>query len=469
MADYDITITASNVQEKKPLLAADTLLITIDRGIKAIRVISEGGASVYRHGAAPDATHGSPAAADQYISIVAPPNIPLAGWTIHVDPTDAVTFGVEAVNAAWGSVQLSGGGGSGTIDGSTGSSDNRLTRSDGTGGSTIQDSAVTLDDSGNMSGVAALSATTIELGHASDTTISRTAAGVVAVEGVRLQPVSSTSDPTVNDDSGDGYGVGQMWVNTNTGVARILVDATVGAAVWRSVLPVNALRITGSGGTFYANTGRYIGGAFTAIGPATAPHASGDPNSIGASLSGANLTVPAASAVAGSADAGSQYWSWTLASMGVTIPATARTALVDISVSSMSEGARTASSNTYVGCSLGTAAQTNIRTSSFLRPGAGTNYNLGHNVGAASTWGTASGNSSTTGYRVFSTVGDATSVDASYERFAAGNDVAGSGTISSTGAIVTTIPTHVNIYALVAGANTLETWTLNDFTAIVWW
>lgn len=49
-------------------------------------------------------------------------------------------------NNEW--VTISGGGGS--IDGSTGSSDNRLLRSDGTGGATIQSSEVTVDDSGNV-------------------------------------------------------------------------------------------------------------------------------------------------------------------------------------------------------------------------------------------------------------------------------------------------------------------------------
>lgn len=44
-------------------------------------------------------------------------------------------------------------GASGTIGGSTGSTDNRLLRADGTGGATLQASAITVDDSGNMSGV----------------------------------------------------------------------------------------------------------------------------------------------------------------------------------------------------------------------------------------------------------------------------------------------------------------------------
>jgi hypothetical protein len=42
--------------------------------------------------------------------------------------------------------------GSGTIGGSTSSTDNRIIRADGTGGSTIQSSAIAIDDSGNVTG-----------------------------------------------------------------------------------------------------------------------------------------------------------------------------------------------------------------------------------------------------------------------------------------------------------------------------
>lgn len=95
--------------------------------------------------------------------------------------------------------------GSGSLSGSTGGFDNALLRADGTGGSTLQNSAVIVDDSGNMSAVGTLgcgaitstgalsigtsnAATvgSIELGHASDTTISRSSAGVIAVEGVAV-------------------------------------------------------------------------------------------------------------------------------------------------------------------------------------------------------------------------------------------------------------------------------------------
>lgn len=44
------------------------------------------------------------------------------------------------------------------VGGSTGATDNRVLRSDGTGGATVQNSAVTIDDSGNVSGVGTLAA-----------------------------------------------------------------------------------------------------------------------------------------------------------------------------------------------------------------------------------------------------------------------------------------------------------------------
>jgi hypothetical protein len=69
--------------------------------------------------------------------------------------------------------------GSGTFPRS--STDNAIPRFDGTAGSIVQNSGVTIDDSNNVAGVA-----TIELGHATDTTLSRSAAGVVAVEGIDL-------------------------------------------------------------------------------------------------------------------------------------------------------------------------------------------------------------------------------------------------------------------------------------------
>lgn len=47
--------------------------------------------------------------------------------------------------------------------------------------------------------------------------------------------LDATADPTVNDDSGDGYSVGSLWLIPSTGVAYLLTDATAGAAVWRQI------------------------------------------------------------------------------------------------------------------------------------------------------------------------------------------------------------------------------------------
>jgi len=43
---------------------------------------------------------------------------------------------------------------------------------------------------------------------------------------------AATTNPTVSNDSSQGYSVGSVWVNTATGSAFTLLDATVGAAVW---------------------------------------------------------------------------------------------------------------------------------------------------------------------------------------------------------------------------------------------
>lgn len=57
--------------------------------------------------------------------------------------------------------------------------------------------------------------------------------------------IGSANDPTVNDDTNDGYSVGSVWINTTASPKRIyqLVDPTAGAAVWyelASLQPVGA-------------------------------------------------------------------------------------------------------------------------------------------------------------------------------------------------------------------------------------
>ena len=48
---------------------------------------------------------------------------------------------------------------------------------------------------------------------------------------------SAVTDPAVSDDSGDGYAIGSLWVNTTGHKVFIAEDVTEGAAVWRQVWP----------------------------------------------------------------------------------------------------------------------------------------------------------------------------------------------------------------------------------------
>jgi hypothetical protein len=43
---------------------------------------------------------------------------------------------------------------------------------------------------------------------------------------------AASTDPSISDDSGDGYSVGSVWCNTTTKEIYRCVDSTLGAAVW---------------------------------------------------------------------------------------------------------------------------------------------------------------------------------------------------------------------------------------------
>lgn len=72
--------------------------------------------------------------------------------------------------------------GAGNVTASAAITDNRIVRGDG-GGKGIQETGISADDSNNVSGIADLRLTTINLGHDTDTTFSRVSAGVAAIEG----------------------------------------------------------------------------------------------------------------------------------------------------------------------------------------------------------------------------------------------------------------------------------------------
>lgn len=58
-----------------------------------------------------------------------------------------------------------------------------------------------------------------------------------------LHKIDGTTAPTINEDAGDGYSVGSIWVDTTNDKSYICSDSTVGAAVWQQFSG------TGVGGT----------------------------------------------------------------------------------------------------------------------------------------------------------------------------------------------------------------------------
>ena len=88
-------------------------------------------------------------------------------------------------------------------------------------------SASTASTAASTASTAATNAST----SATNAAASATAAAASAAS-VPLHVFNKTSDPTVNDDSGDGYSVGSIWVNTTNDTSFMAVDVTAGAAIW---------------------------------------------------------------------------------------------------------------------------------------------------------------------------------------------------------------------------------------------
>jgi hypothetical protein len=59
-----------------------------------------------------------------------------------------------------------------------------------------------------------------------------------STEGVTMHTAATA--PTVGDDSGDGYIVGDMWYDTVTEYFYVAVDVTAGAAVWEPILTLDS-------------------------------------------------------------------------------------------------------------------------------------------------------------------------------------------------------------------------------------
>jgi hypothetical protein len=62
----------------------------------------------------------------------------------------------------------------------------------------------------------------------------RTALGLDDVS-TKKSNLAATAAPTVNDDSGDGYAIGSLWIDTTNDEIYMATDVTVGAAVWKQL------------------------------------------------------------------------------------------------------------------------------------------------------------------------------------------------------------------------------------------
>lgn len=88
--------------------------------------------------------------------------------------------------------------------------------------------------SASTASTAATTATTqagIATTKASEATDSADAAAASAAQ-LPTNKFDATTDPTVNDDSGEGYSAGSTWLNISSEEAFKCIDATQGAAVW---------------------------------------------------------------------------------------------------------------------------------------------------------------------------------------------------------------------------------------------
>lgn len=104
-------------------------------------------------------------------------------------------------------------------------------------------------------------------------------AQAIAALGGRFGKFDATTDPTINDDTGDGYVIGSLWVNVTADTAWICLDNSSGAAVWTEITQAGG----GGGGmtvtavktaNYTASANEVVpvdttGGAFTVTLPAT--------------------------------------------------------------------------------------------------------------------------------------------------------------------------------------------------------
>lgn len=62
--------------------------------------------------------------------------------------------------------------------------------------------------------------------------------------------LAASTAPTVNEDSGDGYTIGSIWLDTTADIVYVCLDASAGAAVWHQLSHVEVQKDDASQGNF---------------------------------------------------------------------------------------------------------------------------------------------------------------------------------------------------------------------------
>lgn len=134
-------------------------------------------------------------------------------------------------SGAWG---LSNNLASDIVFGPPSSSDHAVARFDGTTGKLLQNSGVTLSDTGAVAGASTYNGVVVENHSARHENGGADEISVAGLSGQLGDPQIHVAavPPGHGDDSGDGYAVGSRWLDTSTGDAYTCLDATSGRARW---------------------------------------------------------------------------------------------------------------------------------------------------------------------------------------------------------------------------------------------
>jgi hypothetical protein len=137
-----------------------------------------------------------------------PDGQPLHGGEVYYNHDTGKYRGYNAVTDAWVALDSSGGGGGGDVVGPGSSTDNAVVRWNGTGGDTVQDSGIIVDDSDNISGVGNI-------------TLSGT------VDGVDVSAHAADSTIHFTEGSIDHTAIQNIGSNTHSQIDTHIADSTI--------------------------------------------------------------------------------------------------------------------------------------------------------------------------------------------------------------------------------------------------